>query len=540
MDETSPMECGMNIADLPLDVLRLIFDEFRDPEVLSHGEVDWSPSQSRAWRPADSTNLQTIQNARLACRLFNSVASPLLAPVLRLDLSKRSLQIANGLTQNPLIASGIHGVLVNLDYRPAELANNMALYANYLQLELQQIDTYCQTKIFHHHRFMSEDDDECYDEASEHLDACTQCRFEYRSLCDAWQACVQNRGISPTKETRAYQAMLREGFQVYKQAHEEQAQIIADRSFVDSIASAIARVGHAVSLGLVDGRGQNASPFAADYFSSILNKDILAEFMIRPQSWSAIENIDAKLVPTQILSELPVAIWQSGGALRNLSNGCFPHRKDHSLVLSPALEGAQGHIEDATSQLRAFEFGTLASSAAGRSHLDDEGKAAMDVYLGSMLESTNLQKLKLDMVVYNGDDDNGNRPGYYHIGSALSCVKSKDLRHVSINNAALSQHDLEIFCRSLGRRIESLSLNKVDLLDGSWFNALERLRDTLSSRCLKGLCEVSFSGLSGGEFGDQPEDQTSSWPGSISGPLSMVKRAEQFVSGMEERNVYFN
>uniref|UniRef100_A0A8H7KBP7 F-box domain-containing protein n=1 Tax=Bionectria ochroleuca TaxID=29856 RepID=A0A8H7KBP7_BIOOC len=101
MDDLLPMECGMNIADLPLDVLRLIFDEFRDPEVLSHGEVDWSPSQSRAWRPADSTNLQTIQNARLACRLFNSVASPLLAPVLRLDLSRKSLQIANGLTQNP-------------------------------------------------------------------------------------------------------------------------------------------------------------------------------------------------------------------------------------------------------------------------------------------------------------------------------------------------------------------------------------------------------------------------------------------------------
>ncbi|VUC32791.1 unnamed protein product [Clonostachys rosea] len=535
MDDSSPMECGMNIADLPLDVLRLIFDEFRDPEVLSHGEVDWLPSQSRAWRPADSTNLQTIQNARLSCRLFNSVASPLLCPVLRLDLSKKSLQIANGLTQNPLIASGIHGVLINLDYRPAELANNMALYANYLQLELQQIDTYCQTKIFHHHRFMSEDDDECYDEASEHLDACTQCRFEYRSLCDAWQACVQNRGIAPTKETRAYQAMLRDGFQVYKQAHEEQAQIIADGSFVGSIATAIARVGHPVSLGLVDGRGHNASPFATDYFSSILNKEILAEFMIRPQSWNAIENIDAKLVPAKILSELPIAIWQAGGALRNLSNGCFPHRKDHPLVLSPALEGAQEQL-DAAHQLRAFEFGTLASSAVGRTHLNEEAKSAMNAYLGSMLESTNLQKLSLDLMAYSGDDDNGNRPGYYHIGSTLSSVKTTDLRHVSISNAALSQQDLEAFCRSLGRRIESLSLSKVDLLDGSWSDALETLRDSLSSRCLAGLCEVSFSGLSGGEFGDQVEDQTTPW----SVGLSMVKRAEQYVSGMEERNVYFN
>jgi len=78
-------------------------------------------------RRGDSTDRrQTIQSARQVCQLFNQLASPLLCPILQVQLDQASLDLANDISRNPLIAAGVRGIQAVLDYRPEELATDLS------------------------------------------------------------------------------------------------------------------------------------------------------------------------------------------------------------------------------------------------------------------------------------------------------------------------------------------------------------------------------------------------------------------------------
>lgn len=110
----------LNITDLPLDILRLIFDAFGEPAT---GRRGYAVSWSRYNAVTTIERRKTIGNARLTCRLFWQHASPLMFPVLRLQVTQSSLDLADRISRSPLIASGVRGILISLASWPKQLAD---------------------------------------------------------------------------------------------------------------------------------------------------------------------------------------------------------------------------------------------------------------------------------------------------------------------------------------------------------------------------------------------------------------------------------
>ena len=128
----------INVLDLPRGILFSIFDCFRYLRV-------WGNSKWRYDRPNDDStlNCQTIQSARLVCRLFHQLASPLLCPILQVRIDQASLDLVNDISRSPLIAAGVRSIQVVLDYRPKELATDLSRFKDYRKEDLYQIWKSC-------------------------------------------------------------------------------------------------------------------------------------------------------------------------------------------------------------------------------------------------------------------------------------------------------------------------------------------------------------------------------------------------------------
>ncbi|RFU33255.1 hypothetical protein B7463_g3042, partial [Scytalidium lignicola] len=118
--------------------------------------------------------------------------------------------------------------------------------------------------------------------------------------------------------------------------------------------------------------------------------------------------------------------------------------------------------------------------------------------------------------------------GFYHISSALALNGSRII-HVSIQDVSLHQGDLEKFCNGLGNEVETVLLQKIQLLNGTWAGTLEILRGKVLFRGCSGRQRpVTFSMLTGGGFG-----RGNAWGGS--GRPWIFVLAEEYVLKAEAK-----
>jgi hypothetical protein len=537
-----------SVFDLPIDVLHLIVDNFRDEQLWSNGRINWT------WHfgthgPHDgfTTAMRTIQNIRLVCRLLHNVASPHLCRVLRVDLSQASLDRANGLLKNPHIAEGIHGIQVVLDYRPAELAHNIERFSACRIEDFRRIYNRCE--FCSGDRSRTDEDEEIgtwyrY----------SQCMNEYMVMCDSWKDYLERKGSLDLNELDSYQEILCQTFQQYNQKHEEQLQLIEEGLFVGNVASMIAELGHAVSLDFRDQIRPFETPNTGeDWTVIILDKKELAQAMVKPQTWDTIESLPggASLVPARILTELPIAVSKAGGLLNGLHIDCFPIMKDHSLIWSPGSEDwlyrQWTDFRVACANLDIFEFANhgMRTLPIRSEQIPSSVRIYIDKYVSAALGSRKLENLDIRLRALGLNDGRLSTRSQYRIGTSLRAIGGPSLRRVALGNVSITQTELESFCKSLGPKVESLSLTDVELLNGHWQEALEVLRDKVHSRCAEGRCDVYFASLSGGEFGMEPRIRNA-WDallnpaeaeeefdeGNPENP-AMVKRAQTYVSGIE-------
>jgi hypothetical protein len=242
----------INVLDLPTDILHNIFDHFRDPQTTVQGKVKLTQNWKYRGRRDDSIDRrQTIQSARLVCQLFNQLASPLLCPILQVQLDQASLDLANDISRNPLIAAGVRGIQVVLDYRPEELATDLSRFKDQRKKDLSGLYNRCSyyAETWFLGGYDENDDTICplplreYNEAMDY----------YHSLCSAWDRCVRPAdGNANDVDSLEHQQVLRQCHEEYRQKHEEQHQLITDGSFVSLLAASISQMAHCSSLHFVD------------------------------------------------------------------------------------------------------------------------------------------------------------------------------------------------------------------------------------------------------------------------------------------------
>jgi hypothetical protein len=522
----------INVLDLPMDILHNIFDHFQGAYITVQGKV-----KSIHHRPKDdSTNhCQTIQSARLVCRLFHQLTSPLLCPVLQVRLDQTSLDLLNDISRSPLIAAGVRSVQVVLDYRPKELAADLSRFKDHRKKDLNKISRKCEW----HEESLYLGGGGKYMSRMHPLREYRKAIDYYWSICLAWDDCFSPaNGNAKYADSLDYQRVLRQCHEEYRQKHEEQLQLITDGSFVNILASSMSQMAHCSSLHFVDKIDRYLDPYMRNPTLLLNNIEELSRFMVTPQDWRTIEELEggAELVPAKILSELLIAIHKAGTTLREIHVNCFPVTSNCSMVCpdrQDRLNPAWANLSAACQHLEKFEFGgdSMSERPVQYNHLLAEEQTFIDKYLGAILSGQSLEVVDLNFWAF----------GWYRIGSLLGATKWSSIKQARISDVSLDQGELEKFCSGLGYRLELISLYSIELLSGSWAGALYILREKVSSRCLEMKCRVEFMGLTGGEFGKERKRDVYTWwdrmdfnPNrSVREEPLIVMRSQKYVSGVE-------
>ncbi|KAH8812186.1 hypothetical protein F5884DRAFT_898498 [Xylogone sp. PMI_703] len=519
-----------SILSLPVDILRSIFDHFEDWE-------DWDPKKDRVkwrYRPycGDEPRCnQTIQDARLVCRLFNQVASPLLCRIIQVRLNHASINRLKGISTNPLLAAGVRGIQVILDYRPRELSTDLLRYKDQGKKDIQRVYDCCDYHAEPCTFGVFEFD---YDEepGREYYDAMDY----YSSVRLAWDDRISSAESNVKDEDRLeFQKFLHKSHEEYRRKHEEQLQLIMDGSFVNIIALSMSRMPNCYFMHFVDIMEDYLYPYVDEPTLLLNNIEEFAPVMTSPPDWRAVERLQGvtELVPAKLLSELPIAINNAGVILKEINITAFPLLTNYSVICpnhDDLLNPAWPALREACRYIEKFEFGTggLYNALARYNNHAAEEQISINNYFHAMLSSQNLKTVRLNLGRYTLDEDGGSkRTGWFHIGSVLATINWPQIRCVRLQEVSINQDELEKFCNGLGNGLRELSLSGVHLLTGSWVGVLDILREKISSSSLITTCRLIFQSFSSGEFGMMREGEESYKQNSL------IIRSQNYVLGLE-------
>ncbi|KAM5355173.1 hypothetical protein ACJ41O_001819 [Fusarium nematophilum] len=207
------------ILHLPTDLLVQIFSHLKHH--MAPDDVrfwDWETSNSG---PTPDPSSLTIHRARQVCRAFNELASPYLSRRLVVELSQESLDRAEELISNLHIARGIRGFMVIIQYRPAEAALDLELFARVGEDDLRLVKRHLPS----YDREESEDQDQGAVERCESMVEAWKKHLGIEDECEAWEVYYSNEPEKeelPAEKDLEYQKILFNAHEEYARLHDEQ------------------------------------------------------------------------------------------------------------------------------------------------------------------------------------------------------------------------------------------------------------------------------------------------------------------------------
>ncbi|KAK3314544.1 hypothetical protein B0H66DRAFT_627109 [Apodospora peruviana] len=456
----------------------------------------------------DPIRHQTIENARLVCRLFCEIASRHLFPVVQVHLNQPSLDRLDAISRNPHIAVGIQGVELILDYCPKELAQDLGRFRAHCLKGLGDHEETCSwylEGILLGHEAQQEQEgrvasfkDPIIIDSEYH-----QGELNYGSISDAWDRVGQSAAKVSVlaDEATEYQRILLRVYDELGRKHEEQARLIADGTF----ATWLRRPCCVYDLLYPCASSASSIDFDGKAAVRVLNtKDGLFQFAITPLKWEEIELLEggAELLPARLLSTLPTAMHRAGRDLRHSQICCFPLRSNHS-ALCPSdvpTDSAWDGLVAAFQQLASFWFGhhgSLSVRGLRPEHLPADQQAFIDRYLSAVLSGHRLEAIDLDFHSFALHDGEKRDGLYYRVDAALGTPDWPRIKILSIAKISLHQAALDKLCAGVGNGLEHMRMRDVDMLSGEWAAALDMLRNRMVGRCRDGRCRFILSGAFG-------------------------------------------
>ncbi|PWI64540.1 hypothetical protein PCL_09553 [Purpureocillium lilacinum] len=500
----------IHILQLPAEVLHAIISAFDDPDDMFLACPLWPDFQNQQEGYGGKNNRQvrrdrrqTIQNARLVCRVFNELASPFLFPAIGLDVSQVALDFIRHLATSPDLARGVRAISLHLYYRPSELAADLPLFRLTRQKDLTNLYEEC---IKYRYGDNGRDVNE-YDVPDEALDKAIH---TYSDVIEAWDAYFDSASyhmcMIPRKLLLEYQQCLVKGYEDYQKLHEEQYRLISQGIFVNGLASSLAQMPYLRSLRLVDETYMHYPTSCAldptTVFASTAN---LRRYMGVPHDWGQIQELQGsgRVVPATLLLDLPVAFHKLGVQLQQLAISCFPTIEGFT-TLSPTCHPWSPVWEDfrrSYSDLESIEFyqGESRIPELRREHTREQ-RALIDEFFSAALSSQKLRHIRIDLG-HLCFTDSAAVHHFYPLGSVISAAATcSSLRHLCLSAVAFSQHDLDEMCRDLGPNMAYIGLSSLHVTRGVWSVTLDILRGKYAARCARGDCVLYLEGPRGGEF----------------------------------------
>ncbi|PGH14677.1 hypothetical protein AJ79_02843 [Helicocarpus griseus UAMH5409] len=500
----------LSIVDLPEDVLREIFDYFKEDIYYPRGEINYYHRLD-----ADDGDFKNVQNLRLVCRYFSKIASSLLVPVVRANISSESLLRIDGLTNNPRIAAGVRLVQVVLAYRPKEVAETFSLYRKLQSKKVEEVADRCD----YYTEFARDREN-----APDHIRKILNARKEYYKIMSAWDGLLNQKkgddGIQANREYLKYKEVLNKCYDEYRYKHEDQYRLLTDGSFAETLAASISRMTSLRAVSFFDHEDRPLDEFFDEGVTILANDtDRLREILVMPQDWIAIEDMKPipKLLPAKLLWELPVAIHERGKQLREIAIGSLPTRSNFNTLCPVNRHGTQPAWDRLPA---AFQYiqkvgvgrgGNMRRQTIRREHLLAKEQAHMNNYFTALLSGPCLELIDIDLYVMHlnfGLPQSGTsaKDMIYRFGSVFSSGLRPQLRSIALCHVSFRERELEQLFSGLSGKLEYMYLYDVGVLDGGWAHLLDVLREKLLSGHSHKKCSVELTSLCGGIFDSLPDD----------------------------------
>ncbi|KAK1830826.1 hypothetical protein QBC39DRAFT_352801 [Podospora conica] len=376
----------------------------------------------------------------------------------------------DGLTRNPLIASGVRCVELLVGYRPRRVAQSLERYKEMCFCELSHLRSLCETlpQLL------------CQNPEFDVLAASAT----YTRILSAWDECSDrsdvggNRedGRSPTDEAAGFQELLYQCHEEYRLRQEDQDRLLADGSFVAALAVSAARTKGLRALSFSDYVYRHTfSGSRKELVRAANDMTDLREFMVMAKDWGDIEDSSAvpTLPPVRLLWEVPIALFENGVHLHELGVFALPVRSTFMLwTWQPAWDRLRDRLRAACRGLRRVDVGRVHGRFSQQSPLQAEGKEYTDKYFEALLSGDSLQRIDFDATFLN----TGNSDLEYHIGPALVPAHYPNLRELTLEQVSFRQQELEALIGGLGSELRSITFLHVEVWDGTWERPLELLR----------------------------------------------------------------
>ncbi|RSL46437.1 hypothetical protein CEP54_013861 [Fusarium duplospermum] len=495
-----------NLANLPTDILVQILDHFRNHNAVCRDYVRWDDLY-------DESPDQTLCNLRLTCRRLHDLASPLLLPVLDIDLDQKSLGHAEELLSNQHIASGVVGLRVTLEYRPAELTADLAKFVKVKDEALVGILDYpgrLEALAFGFARGSVG-----FEKAS------AEQMHNRRAMRRAWDNVIGGKDGDELDE-------------------QEQLQLIEKGTFVNTLASLLPKGQQPLSLSIRGTKYEDEDEYMDDCIDVFEDTDALCRFLTDPHAWATLNHRDGEVTLTQakIVSELPIALHKAGVSLKYFHLSCLPVRSNYSdLCPGPDIspDAAAWHdLQAACEQLKVFELVGLGFEYHKKPqtvYISSEGRAFIEAYLCAVLSSQCLESVEVDLSGFGLVDTDSGWTEPCHLTGTFSSISWPCINYLDLNGMAFTQEELERLCLRLSPSLGDLFLQTINLRDGSWARTLDILRDKVLANP---QLLILLGDLRGGELGQKTkvsrDTRSRQWELRDEG---MVEKFRQYVQGKE-------
>lgn len=495
-------------------------------------------SAVKTWRPSNNakhidfaSSSQDIGSVRLVCRRFAAASSHLLVHYVRLNgINPQSVAKLESISRHPLLSKGVRIVRLESLYYTSNLALHFEEFARHaINQALSRVRHYKQN-------FDSEIEQA---EAAKGLAGSAglwEREIEVTRILDKVKAVLKtwartglqrsspsswrkdmNCGVDDDKplsnllnlvgedekQVEGYAHLLRLAHRMYQLRYDEQENLSKENVFVERVGAAMARMPKARSLEVHDfchgSTSYSSCQDMKEQFATLgaPDGDVLAslleiESLIKPMSWS--DGLDQQLgdPPAEVLFTLPVAIQKAGGKLDRISVHTTVCAENFYPLLRKTMMDEYHQLGSAIHAMGVKSFTFMHGNEGKARARKTPGVKDVDAFLNyvdAMSSSECLERLRV--VVDSGWSDgsldpdhdfNFRRlvaPGADSISILGSCSRQK-LTDIHLSNVPVYLSDLEglaIYLRDSKLSLRFLTLSRINLLTGTWSQALELLRE---------------------------------------------------------------
>ncbi|CAG9946319.1 unnamed protein product [Clonostachys rosea f. rosea IK726] len=437
---------------------------------------------------------QTVQSLRLVSRLFNDLASPLLCPVVRLQVDHASIIRVRHITANPLVASGVRAFSISLEYRPTLLARD---FQTWLRRNRQGMGVRLLTsEIAQNSSRLENVEDTDPMRRADLLEESTTLRAAWRRVKLYTVADRELRGLGhqdyvstisreglKDEDIARYKELIRDSHAAFASAYGHQARLTSSRSFARVVARLAAKARRPVALEFLKrvwslptrGRHETRTVFRSE--------QLLHEFLAADVGWYmrdyAAGNVRGE-IPIALIADLPREIFKAGGVLGGFQLHCPP--LPHHIELLPAPGAACSWFSRSFQHLKVLRVGCL--NVEGEqdrfSVVSDARKRIYEQFFIALLSAPRLKEVSLE--------------GYPFIsflvrlklsGTVLNSLRSipflrarPQLKRASFSYTAPSRLNIEGLTQSLGD-VDLRNLDEVSCMGADPGTAMDILRKGL-------------------------------------------------------------